>query len=68
MLAKYLIPTLRGKCPPTPRKREEGKTNEKKKKGIKGQRAEPPTLSRAIYALIGDEEQKKLTAHIGHFW
>ena len=37
------------------KERQVGRT--KKKKGIKAQRAKPPTQTRAFDALIGDEEQ-----------
>ena len=37
----------------------QGKKREKKRKGIEVQRAQPPTPSRVIDALIGDEEQNK---------
>ena len=38
-------------------KKERQVRRAKKKKGIKGSRTKPPAPSRAIDALIGDEEQ-----------
>ena len=48
-----------GSAPINAKERQEGKKRgrTKKGKGIEAQRVEPPTPSRAIDALIGDEEQ-----------
>ena len=60
LLDQNQIPSLRGRCPPTPRneiRRREQVSEKNEEKGIEVQRGKPLTIIHAIDALRGEEKQ-----------